>query len=605
MMPWWRRLAAYIVPQWRGLGVVGALMLAGVAVDVLKPWPMKLLVDHVFVGDAFPRAVAWIADLPGAATATGQLLWLTLATVLLFVIGTGLGLVQNYVKTGTGNRMAYALGGALFAHLQSLSLRYHGRRPAGDSISRIVSSSTCVRDLVMGVAFPLLTSVTMIVAMFAVMVQLQLTLSLLALAVVPLLALLIRVFAVPMTERAYEEQRLEGQLWALAEGSLSSLPVVQAFGREEHEDRRFGELVQRTIQAHLRTLGSQLRFKVSVGGVTAAGTAALMALGGLSVLQGTLTVGGLLVFITYLASLYAPLETLTYLSSGYASAAANARRVFEVLDAEERVREVAGAGWLPEPVVGHVRLEGVRFGYEAGVPVLDGVDVEARPGEMVALVGATGVGKTTLASLIPRFFDPWEGRVSIDGVDVREVRLESVRAQVALVLQEPFILPLTVAENIGYGRPGASREEIVAAAEAANAAGFVERLPDGYETVVGERGTTLSGGEKQRLSIARALLKDAPILILDEPTSALDAGTEALIMEALERLMRSRTTFVIAHRLSTIRRADRIVVLRDGVVAESGTHAELLRRGGLYQGLHAQQYAAGRPADEGGGTNGQ
>jgi ATP-binding cassette subfamily B protein/subfamily B ATP-binding cassette protein MsbA len=319
-----------------------------------------------------------------------------------------------------------------------------------------------------------------------------------------------------------------------------------------------------------------------------------MTVGGWHVLDGQLSLGSLLVCLAYLNSLYAPLETLAYLATGYASAAARAHRVFEILEAEEEVRESPGAQPLPQPGAGggsHVCLEGVRFGYEPGREVLHGVSLEVRPGETLALVGPTGAGKSTLMSLIPRFFDPWEGRVTIDGVDVRDAQLASVREQVALVLQEPLLLPLTVAENIAYGRPGASAGEVMAAAETANADGFIRRLPEGYETVLAERGATLSGGEKQRLSIARALLKDAPILILDEPTSALDAATEHLLFEALERLMKGRTTFIIAHRLSTVQRADRIAVLESGRVVEVGDHEALLAAGGLYATLSRLQHA--------------
>jgi ATP-binding cassette subfamily B protein len=290
------------------------------------------------------------------------------------------------------------------------------------------------------------------------------------------------------------------------------------------------------------------------------------------VLEGRLSVGSLLVFFSYLLSLYAPLEILASVSEGYASAAAKASRVFEVLETQERVLDSPDA--RPMPVRrgaerGHIRLERITFGYEQDRPVLEDVSLEARPGETVALVGPSGAGKSSLVSLIPRFFDPWQGRVIVDGVDVRGVRLASLRSRIALVLQEPFLLPLSVAENIGYGRPGASRAQIVAAAVAANADEFIRGLPDGYDTVIAERGATLSGGEKQRLAVARALLVDAPILILDEPTSAVDARTEALLLSAIKRLVDRPTTIIIAHRWSTIRDADRIITLENGRVVES------------------------------------
>jgi ATP-binding cassette subfamily B protein/subfamily B ATP-binding cassette protein MsbA len=309
-------------------------------------------------------------------------------------------------------------------------------------------------------------------------------------------------------------------------------------------------------------------------------------------------VGSVLVFLSYLGSLYAPLEALMYTTSTLQGAAGNARRVLEVLTVEPEVSDRPGAAELPA-LAGHVRLEGVTFGYEPGRPVLRGVSVEVLPGQTVAIVGFTGAGKTTLVSLVPRFFDPWEGRVLVDGHDVRGVQFRGLREQVAVVLQEPLLFPISVADNIAYGRPGATREAIESAARTANAHDFIRRLPQSYDTVVGPRGATLSGGERQRLSIARAMLKDAPFLILDEPTSALDAETEGLLLEALKRLMKGRTTLLIAHRFSTIRGADRILVLDEGQLIETGTHEELLARQGLYAHLYGIQF--GLPAAVGGG----
>jgi ATP-binding cassette subfamily B protein/subfamily B ATP-binding cassette protein MsbA len=318
-----------------------------------------------------------------------------------------------------------------------------------------------------------------------------------------------------------------------------------------------------------------------------------MVVGGIQVMNGSLTVGSLLVFLAYVTALYGPMETLAYLSSSYASASARARRVLEVLDADREVQDAPGALVLPVGSKGGraIRFNGVSFGYDPGRPVLHDINLEVERGETIALVGATGAGKTTLVSLIPRFYDPWQGQVMLDGTDIRDIELASLRKQVSLVLQDPFLLPLSIAENIAYGRPEASGEEVIAAAVAANADEFIRQLPEGYDTVLGERGVTLSGGQRQRLAIARALLKDAPILILDEPTSALDAGTEALLLEALKRLMQGRTTFIIAHRLSTIRNADRILVLDDGSLAEIGTHEELIAADGLYKRLCESQFS--------------
>jgi ATP-binding cassette, subfamily B, bacterial len=343
-----------------------------------------------------------------------------------------------------------------------------------------------------------------------------------------------------------------------------------------------------TLRAALASADADLRFKIAMGIATSLGTAAVLWFGAHEVLVGQLTVGTLLVFLAYLASFYTPLNAIMYSSSVAQAAVGSARRVMEVLEAEEEVEQRAGAVVLGR-VRGGVELEGVTFGYEPGRAVLREVSLGVEPGRKLALVGATGAGKSTLVGLVPRFFDPWQGRVRIDGVDVREVTLASLRQQIALVLQEPFLFPISIAENIAYGRPQATRQQVEAVARAANADEFISRLPEGFDTVIGERGATLSGGERQRIAIARALLKDAPILILDEPTSALDAGTEGLVLQALERLMEGRTTLIIAHRFSTIRGADHIVVLEQGRVSESGTHETLVTRHGSYWNLHRLQ----------------
>jgi ATP-binding cassette, subfamily B, bacterial len=600
MRHWSRRLLAFARPHRAGLGGIFALMLGTLAVDLLKPWPMKLIVDNAFAGRPLPPRASWIAALPGAETPEGLVTWLATATVILFIVAQLLATAQGFAKARIGNRMAYGVGLALFDRLQRLSLRFHTRRSVGDLLRRVTTDSGAIRDLVFNVIFPLVIAIVTIPAMFSVLWQLDRTLALVSLVAAPLLGVMIRVFARPMTELTYTQQVLEGELMAQAEQTLTALPMVQAFGREAREDERFRSIAGRTLRAYLRMTGAQLRFKAGVGAITTLGTATIFLLGGLHVLDGTLTVGALLVFITYLASLYSPMETIAYVSSGYAAAAAGARRAMEILDETDVIEDAPGAVplELPRRASGDIRIEGVTFGYLPERPVLKGIDLEIPAGEKIAIVGATGAGKSTLASLVPRFIDPQAGRVTLDGIDLRALSVESVRRQVALVLQEPFLLPISVADNISYGRRDATREEIEAAARAANAHDFIATLPRGYDTVIGERGATLSGGQRQRLSIARALLKDAPILILDEPTSALDAATESLLLEALDRLMRGRTTIIIAHRLTTIRDVDRIVVLGDGAIVEQGSPAELLARESAYRAMYLMQYGEAAPASQ-------
>jgi ATP-binding cassette subfamily B protein/subfamily B ATP-binding cassette protein MsbA len=499
-------------------------------------------------------------------------------------------LANAYANISLGQRLVYDLASDLFARLQSLSLRFHTSKAVGDNIRRVTADCTCVSVIVKDALVPVLTAAVTLVAMFLVLWRINPVLALLSVVVVPLMALAFRRYAQPMLERSWEQQEIEGRMYDVVEQTFTALPVVQAFTREPLNDIRYCRATGESIAAAVALLDVQMKFKILIGLATALGTAVILWFGTQQALAGAMTVGTILLFLSYVSAFYAPVEAVMYTGSTLQGAAGSARRVLEVLQTEREVMDQPGAVALAR-AIGHVRLENITFGYEPERPVLRDVSLEARPGEMIALVGATGAGKTTLVSLLPRFFDPWTGRVCLDGRDLREVRLKSLRENIGLVLQDSFLFPLTLAENIAYGRPAATMAEIEAAARAARAHDFITRLPQGYRTTVGERGATLSGGERQRISIARALLLDAPILILDEPTSALDTETEAALLDAIERLKGSHTIFVIAHRLSTVRRADRIVVLTDGRIVETGNHDELLARGGRYAAFHRIQFS--------------
>jgi ATP-binding cassette subfamily B protein/subfamily B ATP-binding cassette protein MsbA len=595
MRRWYVRIATYANSQIRPMLAVLLLILSGAALEALQPWPLKVLLDSVLATQPIPSGIAWMTALPGAAGATGKIAYLTCATVLLFLLASAVRMVQSYIQEGASARMVYHLSADLFEHLQRLSLKFHTRAKTGDLLQRVINDTGCVRELIVNVTLPFLTSLAQLTAMFVIMWRMDPVLTCIALAVGPPLLLTIRLLASPLEERTCEQSELEGMMMGAAEETLAAIPIVQAFSREAHEDKRFGELTARTGLGYLRVQVFELGFRVATTSITALGSAAILWFGGLHALEHRISLGTLLVFISYLAALYAPVETLAYLAYGWASAAAGARRVLQVMQIQEEIVDRSGSIDLPVArtvAPPCIALDHVNFGYEAGHAVLRDISLQIESGQTVALVGATGSGKSTLLSLLVRLFDPWSGRVTLDGRELREIRLASLRSQIAVVLQEPYLFPLSIVDNIAYGCPGATRTKIIEAAIAAQAEDFIRRLPQGFDTVIGERGVTLSGGERQRIAIARAFLKDAPVLLMDEPTAAMDARTEANLLDAMDHLMSGRTSVIVAHRLSTIRNVSRIFVLEDGRLVESGSEADLLARKGVYSQFHSLQSGA-------------
>ncbi len=557
--------------------------------DLLKPWPLQLVIDHVLGGK--PLAAPWLASLsPGAL--------LIAACVGLVVVNMGAGLLallHNYTTIGIGQRMVNDLRGALYAHLQRLSLAFHSRQKVGDLMYRITADSFAVQTMIMNGLLPILSALVLLAGMLVVLIPLDPLLTLLSLTIVPALFLLIAVFNRKIAGIASEVRERESMVYTLVQWAMSSIKVVQAFTKEEEEYGRFIGASRASLQATLRLYSWQTLYSGAVNTVVAIGTALVVYAGARSVLSGRLSLGQLVVFISYLAQLYVPVNQITQSWGLIAGASIGARRCFEILDTEADLKD-GSRSFPPEGAQGAVEWRKVSFRYRPELPVLREVSLHVSPGMKVAVVGATGAGKSTLLSLVPRFFDPSAGSVLIDGVDVREYRLKSLRQQIAMVLQPPLVFPISVRDNIAYGRPGADDAAIEQAARLARIHDLIMSLPQGYDTILGDN-ATLSEGEKQRLTIARAILRDAPILILDEPTSALDVETEAMVMEGIARLTQGRTTFIIAHRLSTVRSADLILVLRDGVIAEQGGFAELLRKGGVFAELYNTQFTgSGAPS---------
>lgn len=579
-----RRISPYLRPyRARLAGAVGLVFVISLA-EVAKPWPLKIVVDNVLGGKPFA-----LAGYPESMSATTLLGVASFGLVVLYLLIGLLQVVSNYMTIDIGQRMVDDFRSELYQHLQRLSLRFHNVRSAGDLMYRLAADTFAIQTLTMNGFFPTISALAMLVGMLIVMAKLDAYLTLIALLVCPLLAIVIRVMSARITRVATHARERESELYSAAERSMSAIKVIQAFTREEEEHRRFIGVSRASLSANLRLYTYQTGYSMLVNVVGAVGTAAVIWVGARSVMAGELTVGDLLIFSSYLASLYAPINSISNSYGLVQGAKVGVGRVYEILEMAPDVPD--GPNTLARADVhGAFELEHVTFGYVPGQPVLSDLSLRIEPGEMIALVGPTGAGKTTLVSLLARFYDPVEGRVLLDGVDLRTLNARSLREQFAMVLQPSIVFPTTLRDNISYGRREATPEEIEAAARAAQLGPLLARLPEGLDTHVGERGATLSEGERQRLTIARAILRDAPILILDEPTSALDAETESLLMRSLEKLLAGRTSFVIAHRLSTIRSASRIVVLRDGGIAEVGSYDELVARGGYFARLHDTQF---------------
>jgi len=582
------RVMPYLRPHKRLAGMSLSMVLLSTLMALLSPWPLAILIDTVLGNKPLP-------SLLGALDGLGVYALLAVAVasgLIITALEHGLAVVDDYVNTKLDQSMVLDLRSDLFRHAQRLSMAFHDTKRTGTLMYQINNQAAAVGGVTVAVP-PLLQSILTLIGMFAVTLIIEPLLALLALTVVPFIYCSAGYYTRRIEPDLMNVRRLEGQSLTIVHEAMAMVKVIVAFGREGYEYDRFRKQGAEAVSARVRLTVRQTLFSLVVTMITALGSALVLGFGAYRVLKGDLTAGELLVVIGYVASMYKPLEQISNTVSALQEQFMSFRHSLALLETEPDIEERPGAVEMGS-AGGHVAFEDVCFTYEGRQDTLKHASFEARAGQRVGIVGPTGAGKSTLLSLLPRFYDPQSGRLLLDGHDVRDLKLASLRAQVSVVLQEPLLFSGSIADNIRYGQLEASEEDVLAAAKAANVHDFITALPKGYETELGERGARLSGGERQRISVARAFLKDAPILILDEPTSSIDSKTETVILDALEGLMEGRTTFMVAHRLSTIMESDLILVINHGEIVEQGSHHELLVGDGLYRQLYDAQHGARR-----------
>jgi len=562
------------------------------AADLLQPWPLKIIFDDVL--KAKPGQVSgWLNHLIISTVGDDHLAILkfaAIAALLIAVLGAAFSYAEKYLTTTVGQWVMHDMRRTLYSHVQRLSLSYHDHKQTGDLISRVTSDIDAVQSFLASGLLSGAVNVLTLVGMIGVMFYVNWQFTLIALSVSPILFVVVYTYTRRIKKAAREVRKKEGEMVSVIQEVLTSIRVVKAFGREEYEQQRLEDESLESVELALRARGLKAKLSPFVEVIVAVGTSMVLWFGARMVLDSKLSAGSLVVFIFYLGKMYKPMQELSKMTDAYSKALVGYERIREVLETDGEVKDQPGARTAPQ-FKGQIDFEKVSFSYEPNSPILRDVSFRVDTGQVLALVGPTGAGKTSVISLIPRFYDPQSGVVKIDGQDIRNYTQKSLRQQISFVLQETLLFHATVWKNIAYGKPGATRQEIVRAAQLANADEFIQKMPEGYDTMIGERGVTLSGGQRQRIAIARAVIRNTPILILDEPSSGLDAASEKLVFEALDHLMEGKTSIVIAHRLSTIRRADHILVVQDGAIVESGKHEDLVKAGGLYEELYELQFA--------------
>src|ERR1051325_3360146 len=582
------RITDLLYPHWLALSLAFIAVIGESLTDLLEPWQLKIVLDPVFASKRMPDWLGGIVSYIG----TDKFSILNFAVLAVIVIAIGGAIssyFEKYLTTSVGQWVMHDLRRVLYSHIQRLSLSYHDHKRTGDLISRVTTDIDAVQNLISNVLLGMLVNVLTLLGMVVVMLYLNWAFTVIALLVAPALFFVVYHYTHRIKRASRAMRRQEGEVVNVLEEVLSSIRVVKAFAREDYEQKRFERESRESVERALEARNFKAKLPPIVEIIVAAGTCLVLWYGARLVLSGALTSGELLVFLLYLGKMYKPMRELSKMTDTISKAQVGWERIREVLENETQVRDLPGAVRAPR-LKGAIEFNDVSFAYDSAQPVLEDLSLKIKPGQLVALVGPTGAGKTTIVSLLPRFYETVSGQIRIDGTDIRRFKQKSLREQISFVLQETLLFRATVADNIAYGKPNASREEIVRAARLANADEFIDRMPDGYDTMIGERGLTLSGGQRQRVTIARAIIRDAPILILDEPSAGLDAESEKLVFDALGNLMEGKTSIVIAHRLATVRSADVIFVIDGGIVVEQGTHEELIAQGGLYSRLYELQF---------------
>ena len=575
-------------PHWKALALAFIAVLGETLSDILEPWPIKIVVDNILQSKKLPDWLGGFVSHTFGHEKLPILNFAVVAVVAIAVVGATSSYVEKYLTTSVSQWVTHDLRRTLYNHIQRLSLSEHDKAQTGDLITRVTSDISAIQDFINSALLGMFVNSLTLLGMIGVMLYINWRFTLIALSIAPALFVVVYTFTRRIKQASRAVRKKESELVSVVQEVLTSVRVVKAFAREDFEVSRFESQSLENVETALRARSIKAKLSPIVEVLIAIGTCLVLGYGARLALRGELSTGILIVFLLYLGRMYKPMRELSKMSDAVSKAIVGFERIQEVLQVEARVRDLPRARRASR-FKGKIEFEHVTFAYDEKPPVLKDITFKIEAGKVAAIVGPSGAGKTTIISLIPRFYDPQSGRIKIDGVDIREYRLKSLREQISFVLQDTLLFHASIWDNIAYGKPDADPQKVVRAAKLANAHEFIEKMPEGYATMVGERGMTLSGGQRQRIAIARAIIRDTPILILDEPTSGLDSSSEQAVIEALDRLMEGRTSIVVAHHLSSIRHADVIFVIKDSELVEQGTHEELLAAGGVYSDLYRIQ----------------